>query len=939
LLYRKQKKETPIERKNSQDIMEVKVLKKLQQFFIFKFDSSRLKKENYDIEISFDQASVNGEVITINNSELVRTYFRHKDIIFDQNEVDGLLSLQKKLRNHQNSKENREKLVEIDKKLVEILFIEDFISVEFKNKSHYRAILNRNGFYINGIRFTPFMASAGMIRRNTALFVNNNIKHPLMDILENDRNPNCPLVPAKWGAYFSLYSSSTLPVSFPKFAVIPDKELEILTRVDFVEYVDVGIDDTVTEKDYLLKTNAWDGQGLITPKLAKKWSKELELDYTFSCAVIRAPFTKGLVAVFDFHDFATNVAKKYSFTDIYGEEKDIRNYDLIISESMFKLWDAYNNTEDFISKCKKNKLGFSVAKVNLEKEKTYSRTSYQFLQILNLNDADIAELCEPTISWFRDMSGGNILNMLLYATGEDKFKPEDFSKMDISVQALLINPELAKDKYIRKKFLKSIAKKRKESYMGKLFINANYQFMVSDPYYQACHLLGIKDDPLLKENEHYSEYWLERGIKQVAAIRSPIVHHSELNILNFKEDKETKKWFKHIHSGIIFPANGIGMDCAIHGGADFDGDLICTINNDTIKKGKMEGIPIVYESQKAGKEIVDSRDDEIQVKSQLNGHNSKVGFATNISSSLYTLLEEFPKGSKERETILKRLKIGRVIQGEIIDSVKGLKVPPFRYHWTRYQKITDDMTAEEKERTRFNNKIVCEVRPAFFRYLYPHYMGKYRNELKQYNIYSHLAFGKPFSKLWKQENKTREEEELLERYKNRSYFLNNDSVVNRISRHMRMNSSWISRYSSKISEDYDYEILIDKDILFTDGGLFQMEVYLREYKNFKKGLRSDENLSYDTLEAFIKYLRKQCHIDISSNDSELANYAVRLTYGKEISMVEFPWQMFPQGVLQNIIKNSTGNVNFPVPQEDGEILYLWDRYTVKEYPLEELYEN
>jgi len=28
---------------------------------------------------------------------------------------------------------------------------------------------------------------------------------------------------------------------------------------------------------------------------------------------------------------------------------------------------------------------------------------------------------------------------------------------------------------------------------------------------------------------------------------------------------------------------GIGMDCAIHGGADFDGDLICTINNDIIK--------------------------------------------------------------------------------------------------------------------------------------------------------------------------------------------------------------------------------------------------------------------------------------------------------------------------------------------------------------------
>ena len=97
-------------------------------------------------------------------------------------------------------------------------------------------------------------------------------------------------------------------------------------------------------------------------------------------------------------------------------------------------------------------------------------------------------------------------------------------------------------------------------------------------------------------------------------------------------------------------------------------------------KGRIPGLPIVYESQKSPKIIVDSRDDKKQVESQLNGHNSKVGFATNISSSLYCLLEKFPVGSIEHETILKRLKIGRVIQGEIIDGVKGLQVPPFRSH-------------------------------------------------------------------------------------------------------------------------------------------------------------------------------------------------------------------------------------------------------------------
>ena len=588
------------------------------------------------------------------------------------------------------------------------------------------------------------MASAGMIRRNTALFINNNIKYPLMEILENGRDENVPMIAAKFGAYFSLYSSSTLPVSFPKLAVVADKTIEKMRHIDFVTYQGVDIDDDVEERDYLMKSNAWDGQGLITPRLALQWSDELELDYTFSCAIIRAPFTKGLVTVFDLNKFAEKIAKTYEFTDIYGEKQDIRKIDLIISESMFKLYNAYQNTQDFIDKCQRNHLGFSITKVNLKKEKSYSRTSYQFLQVLNLNDRDIAELCEPTISWFRDIGGNNAENMLLYATGEHELDFKDFEKADIAVKAILINPSLANDKYIQNRFIKTITKKKKESYMGSILINANYQFMVADPFYQACHIFNIEHEPLLKEGEHYSEYWLDRGIKTVGAIRSPIVHHSELNILNLQDRKDTNEWFSHIHSGIVFPANGIGMDCAIHGGADFDGDLICTINNKTILKGRIPGIPIIYESKKAEKTIVDSRDDQKNVECQLNGYNSKVGFATNISSSIYTMLEEFPMGSEEQDALLKRLKIGRVIQGEIIDGVKGLSVPPFREHWTKYKKINKDMTSEEAYRWDFNNKILCNVRPAYFRFLYPHYMNRYNKEIKKYNIYSRLAFNKSF---------------------------------------------------------------------------------------------------------------------------------------------------------------------------------------------------
>lgn len=914
-------------------------MQKLQQFYIFKFNSERLKKSNFDINITVDQAKTNGELISINTSELLRALFRLKKITFEQKEIDNLLILQKKLKKAQNSEENRIKLRETVEKIEKILYVEDMVSIEFDNKSHYLTILKRKGFYVNGIRFVPFMASAGMIRRNTALFINNNLKHPLMDILENGRDEKVPMVPAKWGAYFSLYSSTSLPVSFPSFAVVPDKEIETERIVDFVTYQGIGIDDNVSQIKKMIKANAWDGQGLISPELAKRWSEELDLDYTLSCAVIRAPFIKGLVATFDFVKFATLIAKKYTFTDIYGKEVDIRNIDLIISESMFKLYSSYTDTKQYVEKCFENKLGFSITKANPKRENTYSRTSYQFLQVLDLNDADIATLCEPTIDWFRDIEGESPDNMLLYALGETNFDIGSFSKMDLSVKAVAINKALSRDRYIHNKFISTIDKKKKESYMGNLLVNANYQFMVSDPYYQACHIFKLDCDPMLKEGEHYSHYWLNLGINKVVAIRSPIVHHSEINILNFQNREDTNYWYQYIKSGIIFPANGIGMDCAIHGGADFDGDLICTINNKTMLKGRQEGYPIIYDSLKAEKQIVDSRDDTKQVESQLNGYNSKVGYATNVSSSIYSFLEEFPDGSVEKETLLKRLKIGRVIQGEIIDGVKGLKVPPFRDHWTKRRRPDKDMSSEEVRNLEFNNSIVCEKRPSFFRFLYPHYMTRYNKELKRYNIYSHLKFGRSFEDLMKSGQTNEEESKLLAEYKKYSYFLDNSSVMNRISRYMRTSVKLTNRYSTKSSKAFDYNLLINAEIPVDEEKLEQMAECMEEFRDFKKLLRESACTQYSSIEAFASYLRKKAYTNISSNESELANYAVLVTYAKKVTMVEFPWKVFPTGMIENIIRNSKEPIMIPFPDDNGDIEYLWQKYKMVEVPIEAFYES
>jgi hypothetical protein len=285
------------------------------------------------------------------------------------------------------------------------------------------------------------------------------------------------------------------------------------------------------------------------------------------------------------------------------------------------------------------------------------------------------------------------------------------------------------------------------------------------------------------------------------------------------------------------------------------------------------------------------------------------------------------------------LKIGRVIQGEIIDGVKGLSVPPFRNHWVKYKKITEDMNEEEKQKWELYNNILCEIRPSFFRFLYPHYMTRYNKELKRYNIYSHLLFHKSFDDIWRGTEKATEELRTIESYKRHSYFLDNNSVINRISRYMRANLGLISKYSNKSSQDFDHSILTNPECELNAYGIKEMKSHLQEYRAFKRGLRHDIPSSYENMDSFLAYLRKECFSTISSNESELASYAVEVTYNDDIDAVEFVWKMFPDGIIQNIIKNSDSTIKFPMQDENGNIEYLWNTYSLKDIRLEELYEN
>ena len=78
-------------------------MKKLQQFYVCKFNSQRLKDYNYNISLTPDEARENGELISLGDSQVLRTirkirYSRNKQIIqYDSRTLENLKNEKKRI--------------------------------------------------------------------------------------------------------------------------------------------------------------------------------------------------------------------------------------------------------------------------------------------------------------------------------------------------------------------------------------------------------------------------------------------------------------------------------------------------------------------------------------------------------------------------------------------------------------------------------------------------------------------------------------------------------------------------------------------------------------------------------------------------------------------------------------------------------------------------
>ena len=857
---------------------------------------------------------------------------------------------------------NSDEAKRIQDKINRMLFNPDYVTVVMDNLKQYDYLYN-NGFTINNERYKRLSCGAGQARVSTVVFGNEKIIPKTKEKLNNGRDMNKKFSPSKFNAYFGLYGSATKEVSEPKFIVVKDYENTTSFMANYVIENGWGVDDTIIQKEIKdTPMNRTDGMGLISYRQAAKWAKEMGLDYVPSQFCIRQSYLKGMVCVFPIHEFCEEInGGNYLVDTIYKDKDgnyikaDLRDYDLIISESQFKLWDSFDSVDTYIENCHKNKLDWRVALVSPKEAKRMLKLNYQFIQTLNLNKEDIEKLAEQFVEWITKVSYDDAYYMLLFLLGvnNDAEKINNFlSSSEVYwIKALIANNNVKNDKYIRTKVRELIKKKIENGCKGDIYVDGNFQVIVSDPYGFMQHVCGLPVTGLLKEGKSYSNYWNERGVTQVDAMRSPLTYMSEHVILDLQKDEETEKWYRYCKLGIIL--NYHGHETFNFAGSDFDFDILATTSNKTMIKGVYrDELPVVYDAPKPKKFVFTEKD---LYESDTFSFGSIIGSITNKSSNGYAKLplieKEFGKDSQEYRLVKSRLQQCCKAQSAQIDKAKiGQEVKGIPKVWINRNKIKKNKKGEVIDKhvdrkTLYNNTLLDKY-PYFFRYVYKDTNRDYKKYLDEYNIICKQKYKMDFRDLEKLERKTKKQKEFIDNFYEFCPVLISDSPMNLLCKYIESINFGISQKTKVDAELFDYEIYKRSEFKYMD---YYEEVkatikeFISEQRNIiiANSVEDEYENSDDNHEIYLDTTSEDLYDrlnKINCNPYIIVNCLVDYFYKeKSKSNKDLLWTTYGKYIYKNIVEN-TGKTTtlFPMPCKDyekGDLQYLGYNYKLQEVKL------
>lgn len=921
-------------------------------FYTVKLSSGLLKEYKYNLTINFERCLKSGLIISLSDSQMLKSIRDITGQKIDRNILEEWYKERDYLKKKKNTKENRERIKELQESIYNMMYIPQYITVVMESIKDYERMFKK-GFIFNGKVYKRFSCSASQARVSTIVFVTEEIKDELKRRLDNGRDLNHPLAPSKYNAYFGLYSSAIKEVRKPRFCIVPDCEKTRAVDVDFVIETDKESDDIIEQRTIDIEFNLFDGSGIISPEMAKAWGEDLGEDYTPCQFCLRSAFTKGMVNEFDFIEWCKEYNNNnFIIEDIYGKKVDLREIDVILSEGQVKLWDSWESQESFEKNCEANGIVWGITKYNPKKDKDVLVTNYQFLQTLDLSTEDIEKLCQDTIDYIQGVSYNNIYYSLLFMMGDNM----DYENIDrfmafsdnYWLKSLMLNHNLLNDKYTKEKIRDMIIRKIELACLGKINIRGNFQCIVPDNFAYMewiCYRDTSKVKGLLDRGQFYSQYWNNLGVNKVDCMRSPLTHFSEHYVVDLLNTEKMQKWYKYSYSGIIV---NVQDEHTMHfAGSDYDFDILASTDNEQFIKGRYNNQRVVTYAAKKPKKKLFTEDDLFITDTFSFG--TQIGQITNTCSTICALIPTFEKGSKHREVLENRLKAGCAAQSRQIDKTKiGENVKTLGTICKQFQHIHQDDEPEVIEQKMFYNSILADKKPYFFRYKYNFLNKEYNEYIKKNNENSILHFSVSLKDLLnKRDNKeelTPQQQTFLMYFDKFLPVINSDCVMNRICKYIESVDFKIKQ-KVRCSHDFDYKTLISNNFNINKKLYIKIKQEIEEtFKHWDKvakdsiGKSIEKNSNIDNINKKfnreIEYALLKSKLEqICSNEEQLANHLVYLFYEDSPSLSKATlWNLVGKQIFENI-KNKNEYFYFPIKNPNGSLNFLYENYSIERIPL------
>lgn len=544
------------------------------QIYVLKIHSGYLSKHNWHLDFRLSEIRKQPQmVVSLGSSQVLRWLTKLQGRENDDFRATEIKKEIKSIKKLENTYENKQKISKLYNELYEKQFQQDYLMLIMDSPNDYRyACQNKFSITIDygdrqeTVTYVRLLGTAGSIKKSTIMFVNENKHHEIMRRINNGRYTgpkegelvkthngielNYKFIPAKLSAYFALQCSASISVPWPRIIVVSDAEVKFTDKVRIVK--DSGNEENpiwpiVSEpQDVEIEADVSDGMGFISPEMSSIWAKSLnEGDEPLSGYNTRCAFIKGMVFTVPFVQFAEEIAHTYMITDAWGDQRDIRDADVILTTSMLKLWDSYDGFEDYYENCKKNDYDFCIAKSSPRELRNVHTTNYQYIQDYCLSDAQIDDLVAPTVTKIKECLGLDWKKLILYmcGTGLDE---KNVLKSDPMCKAIMANPDLTKDPYVRSKVSRMIQKRINSAKIGVLDVAGDYAILGNDPYSLLQHIFGIEITGLMKAGECYHKYWIDKNVDEIVLFRAPMTSHENVQKLKVVASDEMQKWYRYI---------------------------------------------------------------------------------------------------------------------------------------------------------------------------------------------------------------------------------------------------------------------------------------------------------------------------------------------------------------------------------------------------------